>query len=501
MAASVVPERILFISTVKNEGPYLLEWLAYHRAIGFTDFLIYTNDCEDGSDLLLDRLAQAGLVVHERNDVLKRGPHKSALKYARQHRAFAAADWVFVGDADEFLNIRAGDGQISDLVASAKTADIIPVTWRMFSHNGHIALTDGVLQEMTDAEPVALEAGKPGRFVKTLFRPRQDIERLGIHGPVYEEGVTPAFGSDWARAHPDADPMRPEADFGYDIAQVNHYAVRSVEAFLLKRDRGRANHVNDTLGIEYWKRWCQGGAQDTTILRHMPAVDAAMEELLRDPVTKGLHEGAKTWHKQRVAKIMADPAVARLKADILKETGEDPLPVPQVPAAAMVGELAVKAPKRHANRLAMLAKMPKGGVAAEVGVWNGAFSQAILDVTEPRSLTLIDPWDLLAGQASETWTHEKHEDARAMREMYDSVVDRNASNPAVDIRKGFSAEVLETFPDNHFDWVYIDGNHLYDFVRRDVEISFDKVRPGGCIAGDDFLLETGRSDACPRGGL
>ncbi|MEP1930273.1 MAG: class I SAM-dependent methyltransferase, partial [Roseibium sp.] len=39
----------------------------------------------------------------------------------------------------------------------------------------------------------------------------------------------------------------------------------------------------------------------------------------------------------------------------------------------------------------------------------------------------------------------------------------------------------------YFDWVYIDGNHLYDFVKEDIEICFRKVRSGGIIAGDDFL--------------
>ena len=39
---------------MKNEGPYILEWLAYHRIVGFEDFLIYTNDCEDGTTEILE---------------------------------------------------------------------------------------------------------------------------------------------------------------------------------------------------------------------------------------------------------------------------------------------------------------------------------------------------------------------------------------------------------------------------------------------------------------
>ncbi len=95
---------------MKDEAPYLLEWLAHYRAIGVTDFLIYTNDCSDGTDLLLDRLQANGVVHHERNKVLRRGPHKSALKYALDHECYHSADWVLVCYVDEFLNVKEGEG-------------------------------------------------------------------------------------------------------------------------------------------------------------------------------------------------------------------------------------------------------------------------------------------------------------------------------------------------------------------------------------------------------
>ena len=59
--------RILLVATMRNEGPYVSEWLAYHRSIGFTDVLVCTNDCVDGSPELLDRLEQLGLLVHLRS--------------------------------------------------------------------------------------------------------------------------------------------------------------------------------------------------------------------------------------------------------------------------------------------------------------------------------------------------------------------------------------------------------------------------------------------------
>ena len=52
---------------MKNEGPFILEWIAYHLAIGVDDFLIYTNDCTDGTDEFLDILQDRGLVQHRIN--------------------------------------------------------------------------------------------------------------------------------------------------------------------------------------------------------------------------------------------------------------------------------------------------------------------------------------------------------------------------------------------------------------------------------------------------
>ena len=51
--------RVTAVSMMKDEAPYLLEWFAHHLAVGFTDILVYTNDCTDGTDdMLAERFAQ-----------------------------------------------------------------------------------------------------------------------------------------------------------------------------------------------------------------------------------------------------------------------------------------------------------------------------------------------------------------------------------------------------------------------------------------------------------
>ena len=56
--------RILAVTTLRNEAPFIVEWVAHMRAIGVTDLLVYTNDCDDGTDALLAVLAKHGALHH-----------------------------------------------------------------------------------------------------------------------------------------------------------------------------------------------------------------------------------------------------------------------------------------------------------------------------------------------------------------------------------------------------------------------------------------------------
>lgn len=62
--------RALIVTCMRDEGPFILEWLAHHKSIGFTDFLIYSNDCEDGTDQILDRLHEMREITHIPNPPL-----------------------------------------------------------------------------------------------------------------------------------------------------------------------------------------------------------------------------------------------------------------------------------------------------------------------------------------------------------------------------------------------------------------------------------------------
>ena len=56
--------RATVVCSMRNEGPFIVEWVAWYRMLGFTDVLIITNDCTDHSPQLLAALAAAGWVTH-----------------------------------------------------------------------------------------------------------------------------------------------------------------------------------------------------------------------------------------------------------------------------------------------------------------------------------------------------------------------------------------------------------------------------------------------------
>ena len=122
------------IKCVRNEGAYLIEWLAHHRAVGFDHFVVFTNDCSNQTCQVLDYFAVLGWVTHIPNP----GPYKkrsiqfTALNQAAKLDAVQSASWICAIDVDELVNIKTGDRRLSALWSALLDADAITLTWRFF---------------------------------------------------------------------------------------------------------------------------------------------------------------------------------------------------------------------------------------------------------------------------------------------------------------------------------------------------------------------------------
>ena len=131
------------------------------------------------------------------------------------------------------------------------------------------------------------------------------------------------------------------------------------------------------------------------------------------------------------------------------------------------------------------------GNAAEIGVWHGGFSRRNLQVWNGSRYYMIDAWAFRGNDTAEgvvsndknSRSKKEHdEDYRTARSAVQPWVD---SGRAVLVRRFLEAAVLE-FPDEFFDFIYIDAGHEYSNVLRDLRLWWPKLAHGGMFAGDDF---------------
>ncbi|MDR6308751.1 glycosyltransferase family 2 protein [Pacificitalea manganoxidans] len=295
--------RKVVVSTMKNEGPYILEWVAYHKSIGFDDFVLFSNDCSDGTNLILNRLDQMGIVQHSDNPLGPRmDPQRAAYSRARRVPAAAHAEWALVIDADEFLNVKCGDGSVDALIAACDAPDAISVNWRLMGSSGEAHMRDGfVTRRFTHgSDHDTPENGLVWGF-KTLFRPTT-FDYFAVHRPRFFKDRTLEPGmARWVNGsgrdtgdHFYKKGWRSNADMvGYDLAQVNHYAVKSREEFLLKRLRGTANSKNkDRIDTDYWDKFNINTHYDNSIRSDgaQALIDAWMQDAELSALVRACHE-------------------------------------------------------------------------------------------------------------------------------------------------------------------------------------------------------------------
>jgi len=308
--------RFSILTMIKDEGPRLLEWLAYHRLIGADAISVYSNDCRDGSDAMLDRLAAMGLCRHIPNAVpARKKPQPHALTQAGRDPALARTDWLLVMDVDEFLLIKAGDGTLPALVSACPDGtEGVAINWRMMGSNGHITWSpDPIMAQFTRGAP---DHFRKGWGVKTLFRPFAGM-KLGIHRPSLRNAARAgsAFSPRWVNGS--GVPMPPSfladgwrgsaATTGYGLAEIAHFAVQSREAYVLRGDRGNVNRKPDKYDATYFAMFDRNEAPHLGLLRWSGWVQAMVADWLQDATLKRLHHASIGWHVQRLADLRDTP--------------------------------------------------------------------------------------------------------------------------------------------------------------------------------------------------
>jgi len=136
----------------------------------------------------------------------------------------------------------------------------------------------------------------------------------------------------------------------------------------------------------------------------------------------------------------------------------------------------------------MIAAIPKGGIMAELGVFKGEFSVKIDEICQPDELILIDSWfgqNLYSGDVNGNHRNGVRQYYTGEELYYLTEMNIKECRGVVTMVKA-TTDVLKAFTDNIFSMIYIDADHSYEGVLKDLINAYHKIKDGGYIMGHDY---------------
>lgn len=248
--------KFILATCVRNEGPYLLEWVVFHRMLGFDEVIIFSNDNDDGSDDLLQAMKKHGLIDwRPRRINAGDSPQMSAFlslsKELLEKNVRGKQDYLAWFDCDEFLVLRKHE-TIKDLLNYYSYPDSLLINWKHFGSNNH----EKYGEDLTINRFVRCDIDNSlNKGFKAVSKINNDLyKRLENHRPIARSGY-------WGRVQYANDLSVQEysnsykipreqllngklaraffdTPFFHEVCHLNHYATRSVEEYLWKAARG-----------------------------------------------------------------------------------------------------------------------------------------------------------------------------------------------------------------------------------------------------------------------
>jgi hypothetical protein len=229
------------VAILKDEGPFIEEWLAYHRLIGVEHFYLYDND----PALPL----RSQLTGHEDVTVIDWvGEFEHLPGRNKQTKAYTDAlgrvrqRWMAVVDGDEFIVLRKHD-TLQSFLSDFEDVSAVRLTWHVFGHNGHYDNPDDLI-----TASLTRRRASPGNMTKAITKVAA-VKSIGsAHKCLLRRGHLTVD----ANKRPYGPGLYPGKT---DVAHVNHYMCRSFLNWMHKVDRGAVSFSRGAPPPDPGHRW------------------------------------------------------------------------------------------------------------------------------------------------------------------------------------------------------------------------------------------------------
>ena len=259
-------DKIAICAIFRDEAPYLLEWIAFHRMIGVDLFVLYDNGSTDGGPELVRRSSFAKNVT-----LIEWSDRPGQISAYRHFHANYAQDftWVAFIDLDEFITPVTGSS-IRDILLRKvyEPYAAILLNWLIFGPSGHDRRPAGlVIENFTLRLPDHADAN---RHVKSLVRAK-DLVGIGSTPHIFE-CARPTCNSRGETVLSHA--MQPKVCL--EVMAINHYFTKSTEEWEFKRRRGRGDSLDPYQDRVFSDVAAEATVQDTRALRFIPRLKALL---------------------------------------------------------------------------------------------------------------------------------------------------------------------------------------------------------------------------------
>jgi hypothetical protein len=221
----------------RDEGPFLLEWIAWYKLLGVDRIVIYDNESRDDSARFLPALHRAGEI--ERCPWPDRPGEGPQLRAYRDAVARCGTEWIAFLDVDEFLVLHAHQ-TLGELLATMQAAcSAVAFNQRFYGSSGQLFPDDRlVIERFVRTAP----ADHPlNAWIKTVARTRRIADVVNPHGCTLSSGFYAEPGGQ--RCAIEEDSRTRTVSLG--VGQYNHYILKSQAEYLRKRARGRCSVAAD----------------------------------------------------------------------------------------------------------------------------------------------------------------------------------------------------------------------------------------------------------------
>ena len=263
---------LAIVTILKNEAPYLREWLDYHLLAGVDHFYLYDNDSTDDYQEVLAPYVGANLVtlINFPGQIMQMPAYNNALEKYR----FECRYMAFI-DLDEFIYPKSNRSIVEivdEILARDAQAAGLAINWQIFGSNGHETAdyNRGVLERFTRRAPVDWTPdGKGNAHVKHISNPRKIHYIYNPHCASYFDSLYPVNenGKIIRASIPNAFNKPVTAD----KIVVNHYFCKSREEFINKTQRGRCDQAVNNYNMTYFEEYDRNDEFDDGILKYRAA--------------------------------------------------------------------------------------------------------------------------------------------------------------------------------------------------------------------------------------